>query len=236
MGHRERILTHIQKFPGRDDDEISAALQIRPRQRINQICRKLETFGHLSRRVNAHGKIGNFPINSGTTVSVIAQKRNPLSPEILVTNNSAVDEWFWEGNVVDGLERALVKLGWETITKANTLTKERGIDLSVKRDGVYLLIEAKGYPSKYYRDPKKSGMTKPTNPTLQAQHWFSHALHKALLIKSSSPTECSVIGLPDFPRYRSLYKGVSAALNALGIGIIFIDDVGEIEVLGIQID
>lgn len=56
---REKVINFITQFPERDDDEISAALQIRPRQTINQICRKLEKAGLIERARGASGKIVN---------------------------------------------------------------------------------------------------------------------------------------------------------------------------------
>lgn len=62
MTHRERIADFIRRFPGRDDDEISASLKIRHRQTVNIICRGLETDGQIKRRQNPTGKIGNYPL------------------------------------------------------------------------------------------------------------------------------------------------------------------------------
>jgi hypothetical protein len=50
-----------------------------------------------------------------------------------------------------------------------------------------LLVEAKGYPSKNYRDPRRSGEVKPTNPTNQAQQWYSHALLKVVRLQTKNP-------------------------------------------------
>lgn len=76
-------------------------------------------------------------------------------------------EWYWEGNVVDAIASI-----------ADTRSRERGPDIHAILDGKELFIEAKGYPSKHYSDPNRAGQTKPTQPTLQAQHWYSHALLK----------------------------------------------------------
>lgn len=57
----DRVREFVERFPGRDDDEISAALKISPRQTVNIICRELERRGVLHRRHGDRGKIANFP-------------------------------------------------------------------------------------------------------------------------------------------------------------------------------
>jgi transcription initiation factor IIE alpha subunit len=40
--HRDRIIEYLKRHPdGRDDDELSEDLDIRPRQTVNQVCRAL---------------------------------------------------------------------------------------------------------------------------------------------------------------------------------------------------
>lgn len=81
-------------------------------------------------------------------------------------------DWFWEGNVVEAIAQFLSEEGWTT--------KERGVDIQAARAGRTLLVEAKGYPARTYRDPRRAGEVKPTNPTNQAQQWYSHALLKVM--------------------------------------------------------
>jgi hypothetical protein len=85
-------------------------------------------------------------------------------------------DWFWEGNVVEAIAELLVQDGWTIVAKADTHSKERGVDIHATRNGQTLLVEAKGYPAKTYRDPRRAGEIKPTNSTNQAQQWYSHAL------------------------------------------------------------
>src|SRR5437762_924499 len=97
---------------------------------------------------------------------------------------NAPADWFWEGNVVEAIVRHLIQEGWAIVSKADTYSKEAGVDIHATRNGATLLVEAKGYPSKQYRDPNRVGEVKPTNPTIQAQHWYSHALLKALRLQT----------------------------------------------------
>jgi hypothetical protein len=79
--------------------------------------------------------------------------------------NDAMDVtsyWYWEGNVVETVAGYLARQGWRILNRAD------------------LLVEAKGYPSKQYCDPRRAGEQKPANPTNQAQQWYSHVLLKAL--------------------------------------------------------
>jgi hypothetical protein len=79
MSYKERIIEYINKHPeGVDDDTISNALQIFPRQTVNQMCRKLQREGRIVRS-NAYGKIRNFPDKvSAKTVRTHSQDNENL--------------------------------------------------------------------------------------------------------------------------------------------------------------
>lgn len=57
--HADRILALLGKMPSLDDDQIAAALEISPRQTVNQACRALAAKGFITRERGAHGKIVN---------------------------------------------------------------------------------------------------------------------------------------------------------------------------------
>lgn len=234
MGHREAIYSFILRYPGRNDDEIAAALQIKPRQTVNLICRALTKSGQIDRRRGQSGKICNFPksISQGSDMQanapVVARRANSaLAP--------AIEEWFWEGNVVNALAQCLEARGWKVKFKADTASKQRGVDLRVHRNGIELVIEAKGYPSKHYRDPQKAGKIKPTNPSLQAQHWFAHALLKVIQLQASERGAHAVMAFPDCQKYRGLFAQVEPMLNKLEIGVIFVGRNGTIEPIGLEV-
>jgi len=119
------------------------------------------------------------------------------------------------------------------VQTADTHSKERGVDIKATKAGAVLLIEAKGYPSNKYRDPRRSAEPKPTNPTNQAQHWYSHALLKALRLQSKNPSAVVVIALPDFPRYRALFDETRGGLEKLGISVLAVSDAGDIQEWGV---
>ena len=142
-------------------------------------------------------------------------------------------DWYWEGNVVDAVERYLSSNGWEIVAKANTHSKEQGVDLHAVRAGKTLLVEVKGYPSKYYRDPTRSGDKKPTNPTNQAQQWYSHALLKAIRLQTKYDTALVALAFPDFPRYRTLHQETRPGLEKLGVVFLLVKEDGIVEAWGL---
>lgn len=57
--HADRILALLAESPDLDDDNIAQALEIQPRQTVNQICRLLAERGLLVRERGPRGKIVN---------------------------------------------------------------------------------------------------------------------------------------------------------------------------------
>ena len=134
--------------------------------------------------------------------------------------------------MVDAVERHLLETGWQIRSKADTASKQHGIDLHAERHGIHLLVEAKGYPSKAYRDPARAHETKPTTQTSQAQHWFSHALLKAMRLQTKNPEAKIALAFPDFPRYRTLLRETEGGLRKLGIAVLFAFESGRVEAIG----
>ena len=142
-------------------------------------------------------------------------------------------DWYWEGNVVDKITNFLKRDGWVIVSKANTRVKERGVDIHATKGGTELLIEVKGFPSKSYRDPRRAGERKPTNPTLQAQQWYSHALLKAMRLQTKYPNAIVGLGFPDFPRYRDLFEETRAGLKRLGVCYLTVQENGDVQTWGL---
>jgi hypothetical protein len=141
-------------------------------------------------------------------------------------------DWFWEGNVVEAIALALVNDGWTIVGKANTHSKERGVDIHAIRNGRTLLVEAKGYPSKSYRDPRRARDVKPTNPTNQAQQWYSNALLKVMRLQTKYPDAIVALGFPDFPRYRALFDETYGGLAKLGVAMLTVRADGNVVTWG----
>jgi len=143
-------------------------------------------------------------------------------------------DWFWEGNVVNALAHSLAGKGWKIESQADTHSKERGVDLRASREGRILLVEAKGYPSTGYRDPRRADERKPTNPTNQAQQWYSHALLKVLRLQTVYPQAKVALAFPDFPRYETLFCETKLGLEKLGIAVLMVTSSGQVREWGLD--
>lgn len=98
------------------------------------------------------------------------------------------------------------------------------------RAGRSLLVEVKGFPSIGYRDPRRAGEVKRTNPTLQAKHWFADALLKVVRMQNANPRAEVAMCLPTSPRYDSLVAETFRALQRSGIGVFFVNPSGEVTI------
>jgi hypothetical protein len=147
---------------------------------------------------------------------------------VLVAVDSDVpSDWFWEGRIQDVMVDYLRHDRWVIVATANTASRARGDDIeAVKNDR-----EVKGYPSVGYRDPRRAGEVKRTNPTLQAKHWYAEALLKVVRIKGTRGRTEVAMALPDAPRYRSLLSETNGALKQLGVGVYLVRADGDVEVL-----
>jgi hypothetical protein len=142
-------------------------------------------------------------------------------------------DWFWEGNVVDAVACALASRGWTIESRADCRSKERGPDLRASKAGRVLLVEAKGYPSTSYRDPRRADERKPTNPTNQAQQWYSHALLKVLRLQNAHPQAKIALALPDFPRYQTLFGETKLGLQKLGVAVLIVNASSQLQEWGL---
>jgi hypothetical protein len=141
-------------------------------------------------------------------------------------------EWFWEGNVVDRLEAYLKGCGWSTISKADTASRQSGVDLHAKKGDVELLIEAKGYPSTTYQRGINQGLPKPTNPATQARHWYAEALLCAMLRQHDHPNSIVAIAFPEFPVYVGLINRTEKSLKRLGVRVLLLAETGTVQLIG----
>lgn len=133
-----------------------------------------------------------------------------------------------EGAVVDAVVRYLGANGWVIRAVADAARRERGDDIRAERDGRTLVVEAKGYPSRSYTDPRRAAELKPTHPSLQARHWLSNALLTALHVLGTRPDHLVAIALPREPRYETLVAELERPLRQLGIGVLFVNRDGSV--------
>jgi Holliday junction resolvase-like predicted endonuclease len=137
-------------------------------------------------------------------------------------------EWHTETNIQASLVTALAADGWRILSVANTATKEHGIDVIATRDNQTVGVEVKGFPSRGYADPARSGEVKRTNPSTQAGHWYAQALLAAMRLRGKEPEWRSVIALPDFQRYRDLHAETAGSLGAAQIEVWWVDQLGAV--------
>lgn len=136
--------------------------------------------------------------------------------------------WPWEGHVQGLFASHLVLNGWVLDGIADTATKAHGVDVLAHTNGRSLGAEVKGWPSRTYADPRRHAETKPTQPTLQAGHWFSQAIMKALMLLDSHPGRESLAVLPDFPRYHDLARRTTTGLHRAGVHVVFVREDGSV--------
>ena len=156
-----------------------------------------------------------------SNVLVSVQATSPSAP---VTGSTTYNDPRWEGNVQNAIVAHLKADGWTIISAADTASHARGIDVVAARDGQQLLIEVKGYPGTTYARGPKAGQPKPTQPTLQAKHWLSDAILKAMRTRGKHAAALVGIGLPDMPRYRSLLAEIASSLTALDLMVLLVHD------------
>ncbi len=186
-----------------------------------------------------HARVGNYPdlfvrVDGGIWVTqrpsgLQTDQVGPSSAKDPAPNRSALDprtEWHWEGRVQDAFAAHLRDEGWSIARMADTASRERGIDIVAEREGRRMLVEVKGFPSRFYVRGPRTGQTKRTSPNLQARHWLAHGFHASAVARSRNPEADVVLVLPDVPRYQDLLSGISLALQRLEIGVYLVGSDG----------
>lgn len=141
---------------------------------------------------------------------------------------AATDDWYWEGNVQEMLVHYLRAQGWRIISQADTGRRERDHDVVASQGAKTLIIEVKGYPSTNYRDTRRAGEIKPTNPSLQAKHWFAAALLKVVRTRVVEPDADVALCFPMLSRYETLLQETSPMLGRMRISVFVVDERGEV--------
>jgi hypothetical protein len=214
------VLRALRARPAGTTDAELAAMLGKRHQHINQSCRILANQG-LIVRDNSHGGIVN---------RISGDAPSPRVPAVRTgTHSTGEQEWVWEGNLQSRLATHLAANGWSIIRVADTAQRERGVDIIAGRDGQRLLVEVKGWPSSTYARGARAGQSKPTQPTLQAAHWFAEGL-TSLIRRGAEPGSRLALGLPDMPRYRTLIGEVGWALKRLDITVYLVTAEGAVEI------
>jgi hypothetical protein len=133
-------------------------------------------------RGQAQRRAGTFPVTVRQTEPTGAHDRPP-------GRTGAVEEDdHTEASVQSRLAAQLIAGGWQIRRMADTLNREHGIDLIAVKQGRILAVGVKGFPSRFYANPRRGGQIKPTNPSVQARHWYATAVLKSLLTHDEHPT------------------------------------------------
>jgi hypothetical protein len=149
--------------------------------------------------------------------------------EVWAVNPTA--EWYWEGNVQAALVAKLKADGWAIVGQADTASRQQGPDVEARRGSTPLLLEVKGYPSTVYVRGERAGQPKPTEPALQARHWFSEALSTTILRKEDFPQAQLAVVFPEVSTYLRLIERSAWALKALGIWVYIVGQGGVVRTM-----
>ena len=235
--NEQKILSFLsneeQKNSGYCDDCLSNILKIKPRQQTNQICHYLKDTGKLSRIKSTcisckKQKILNF-FNEVNSSMIIKNDEGHKTYDSRIKNWTYEDEWFEETNVSNQIKKYLEKHNYK-ILKFNYDKRQKGHDIEIMKDGVKTIIEVKGYPSDKYVSGPSKGKKKPTNPKLQAKHWFSEALLSLLIAKCEDWDNTSIaLGLPRFEKYENLYSKMKPLNKKADIKYYFVNKSGTVE-------
>lgn len=188
-------------------------------QHVSQVCRQLAARESITRDDQAGEIVNRATAEPATARTYVPQPRAETASE---------RAFPWEGNVQGHLVVHLLANGWSIIRVADTALRERGTDIIAERDGQRLLLEVKGWPSTTYVRGERACQPKPTQPTLQAAHWFAEVL-TSLIRSGCQPGVRLAMGLPDMPRYRTLLAEAAWAFDRLDIAAYLVTADGTVD-------
>jgi hypothetical protein len=76
------------------------------------------------------------------------------------------------------------------------------------------------------------GKKKPTNPNLQAKHWFAEALLSLIIAKSENPKINIAMGLPFKEKYKELINKITYFRKQFDLTFYLVDENGNIKEIG----
>ncbi|MCC6958024.1 MAG: hypothetical protein IT316_14585 [Anaerolineales bacterium] len=217
MTNRDRVIQYLKNHPeGVDDDKLAQALGFSQRQQANSLCKKLAEEGLVVRQPVA-GKIHNFWAGSKITQ---AKQRGGFETAQPLENSDSTMAWYWEGNVQAQVIRYLVSHNFKIRSAADTKSRQRGVDIVAERDENQVWISVKGYPKR----------TEKTQPSTQAGHWFKDVIFDMLEYRGENQSIKLGVGLPDFPRYRSLAAKIAWVKPVVDFVYFWVQESGEVTV------
>lgn len=121
-----------------------------------------------------------------------------------------------ENDVVEAVAGHLKDQGWEIIETADT--HQRGHDILARRDGIDLVVEAKGGTTS--KNTPRRGL--PFDSSQKHDH-VAKALYKVAQIFSEGRRRPG-IALPSDDRHRKLVKDILPALESLRVLVFLVDE------------
>lgn len=222
MTAREKLIATLQIAGAMCDDCLSSSTAIKPRQTVNQRCREMENLGQLTRQRDfcTHCRVSKIVnrLKGGSKTDprlISTTQERKVEP---IPSGEPDKPWYWEGNVQDRIVGHLQKEGWEILSRANTATRESGIDIVATKNGEEMWVSVKGWPEK--------------SVNVQARHWFSGAVFDLVIYKDRNPDVRLAIGLPaGFSTYQNLIPRISWLRKNLPFEVIMASEHGEVEVI-----
>lgn len=143
-------------------------------------------------------------------------------------------DWYYEGNISRSLVNYFNKMGFTVLKDNSNNIRERGVDIIVEDSKSYIIMEVKGYPTRFHTKGLNKGKPKITKPELQAKHWFNEVVMTALLNYKKfkdKPNLKLAIGLPKFDTYEKLVKNIEDYFydNMLEFKVYFVDEASKVE-------
>ena len=184
------------------DDCLSGQTGIKPRQQVNQICRRLVKSGQIIRLKAACTLCNKFKVVNSTSLTNFNAKISPDVESSSVRSGEYEHPWYWEGNVQASVVSHLVSRSYRVMSVADTASRSSGKDIeALSPEGSTLWVSVKGYPDR--------------SQHTQARHWFSQAMFDMILYREESAENMFAVALPaGFATYQNLASRVSWFQNS----------------------
>lgn len=145
------------------------------------------------------------------------------------------NDWYYEGQISKKLVAYFLKNGYTILKDNSDKISMRGEDIIASIHGQQEIIEVKGYPTTFHTKGKDKGKPKPTNPKLQAKHWFSEALLSSIFNYQRQKVNDNFILALAFPfndRYKELIGKVENFFtdNNLSFKVYFVHEDGNVTI------
>ena len=143
-------------------------------------------------------------------------------------------DWYYEGNISRTLVNHFTKIGFTVLKDNSDNIKERGVDIIIEDSTSYIIMEVKGYPTRFHTKGINKGKPKVTKPEYQAKHWFNEVIMTTLLNYNKfrgKPNLKLAIGLPKYETYEKLLNNIQDYFsdNKLEFKVYFVDENSKVE-------